>query len=228
MDYAARTARLLLGATAHPGGTALTRHLLAVAALAPRSRVLDVACGGGTTLGLLAQAGHRPLGVDVEPRAVRRACHRAPAVLADAHALPLITASLDAVVCECSVSTFADPTRALAEVARVLRPGGTFAMSDIRLDRNRADARVVAALDLLTTARADYAGLCEDAGLRVTHSEDRPQDARALTRRVRRRLAAVGARHAASTARACERAIDDGSLGYGLLIARRASTPATG
>ena len=222
MDYAARAVRLLLGATAHPGGEPLTRHLLEIAGLAPGSCVLDLACGGGTTLALLAGAGHRPIGVDVEPRAVARAGRSGPAVVADAHRLPLPAGSVDAVVCECSVSTFASPAVVLDEVVRVLRPGATFAMTDVLLDRDRAPHDVVAAVDRLTTAQADYAELCETAGLRVELTEDRPQDARALARRVRRRLAAVGARGGATTARACERAIDDGSLGYGLLVARRA------
>lgn len=221
VDYAAGTARLLLGATAHPGGTALTRHLLDVAGLAPGSFVLDLACGGGTTLGLLDAAGHAAVGVDVEPRAVARARRRAPAVVADAHHLPLPDGTFDAVVCECSVSTFAEPAAVLREVVRVLRPGGTFAMTDVLLDRDRAPADVVAAVDRLTTARAGYRQVCEDAGLRVELTEARPQDALALTRRVRRRLAWIGARRTASTARACERAIDDGSLGYGLLVALR-------
>jgi ubiquinone/menaquinone biosynthesis C-methylase UbiE len=155
VDYAAGTARLLLGATAHPGGTALTRHLLDVAGLAPGSFVLDLACGGGTTLGLLDAAGHAAVGVDVEPRAVARARRRAPAVVADAHHLPLPDGTFDAVICECSVSTFTSAPAALAEVARVLRPGGAFAMTDVVLDRDRAPAAVVAAVDRLTTAQAD-------------------------------------------------------------------------
>lgn len=223
MDYAARAVRLLLGATAHPGATALSRHLLQQAALPPGSLVLDVACGSGTTLALLADAGHLPVGVDVESRAVARAQRHAPAVVADAHRLPLQGGRWDAVVCECSVSTFAEPGAALREVARVLRPGGVFAMTDVLLDRDLAAPAVVTALDALTTARTvpAYAALCEAAGLTVQITEDRATDARALARRVRRRLAAVGARRAAATARACEQAIDDGALSYGLLVARR-------
>lgn len=222
MDYAARTARLLLGATAHPGGTALTRHLLAQTDLPPASRVLDLACGSGTTLRLLREAGHAPLGVDVAPAAVRLARRRAPAVVADAHRLPLADDAVDAVVCECAVSTFAEPDTALAEVARVLRPGGTFAMTDVLLVRDRADPAVVSAVDRVTTARplAEYAALCAAAGLEVGKTELRRQDAAELLHRVRRRLSLVGARRVVAALRACERAVDDGTLGYGLLVAR--------
>lgn len=223
MDSSARGARLLLGATAHPGGTALTRHLLDVAALPAGARVLDLACGAGTTLGLLTAAGHRPLGVDVEPRVVARARRRGQAVVADAHRLPLPDGAVDAVVCECAVSTFGRTSTALAEVARVLRPGGTFAMSDVLLDRAAAGADVVVAVDRVTTARTleDYAALCAGAGMEVVTTELRSGDARALLRRLRRRLSLVGARRVVTALRACERAVDDGTLGYGLLVARR-------
>jgi SAM-dependent methyltransferase len=223
VDYTRSAARWLLGATAHPGGEALTRHLLARLRLPTGALVADVACGDGATLGLLVRAGLLAVGVDVEPRAVARACTQATAVLGDAHALPLATGAYDAVVCECSVSTFTDPARAVTEMARLLRPGGQLAMTDIVLRRDLAAPQVVAAVDRLTGARTapGYAALLEAAGLRVVRSEDRAADARALTRRLSRRLAAVGARRAAATARACARAVDSGALSYTVLIAEK-------
>lgn len=223
MDYAAHTARWLLGASAHPGGQTLTRHLLHRAGLAPHAVVLDLACGAGSTLALLRDAGHLPFGVDVEPRSVARARRQAPAMVADAHHLPVRSSSVDAVVCECALSTFDRPAEVLAEAARVLRPGGTFAMTDVVLHRELAPATVVASIDRLTAARTlpDYAALVEQAGLGVQAAEDRSQDAATLARRVRRRLTAVGARRTAARARECEQAVSSGVLGYGLLVARR-------
>lgn len=221
MDYTRRAARLLLGATAHPGGEALTRHVLARLGLHAGDLVADVACGDGATLALLGRAGLLAVGVDVEPRAVAVARRRAPAVVGDAHALPLRSGAYDAVLVECAVSTFADPARALASAARVLRPGGQLAMTDVVLRRDLAPPEVVAAVDRLTTARTlpQYAALLAGAGLRVTRTEDRPDDALALCRRLARRLAVRGARGTASTARACARAVEEGSLSYGLLVA---------
>ncbi|MCW2613481.1 MAG: hypothetical protein JWN08_475, partial [Frankiales bacterium] len=57
MDYARRGARLLLGATAHPGGEALTRHVLGRLHLPVGALVADVACGDGATLRLLEDSG---------------------------------------------------------------------------------------------------------------------------------------------------------------------------
>lgn len=220
MDYARTGARWLLGATAHPGGTALTDHLLDRLDLPTGGLVADVACGDGTTLQRLERRGLLAVGVDVEPRAVARAGR---AVVGDAQALPLRTSAYDAVVCECAVSTFGDPGRALAEAARVLRPGGAFAMTDVLLRRDLAADEVVAAVDRLTTARAlpEYVALVEAAGLRVLRTEDRAADALALCRRLARRLALVGAARHASTARACARAVEAGALSYGLVVAVR-------
>ena len=221
MDYTRSAARWLLGATAHPGGERLTRHLLDRMRPAPGALVADVACGDGATLGVLTGRGLLAVGVDVEPRAVARARRRAAAVVGDAHHLPLVSGAYDGVVCECSVSTFAEPGRALSEMARVLRPGGALAMTDVVLRRDLAPDDVIAVVDRLTTARTlpGYAALVEQAGLRVVRSEDRSGDALALARRLTRRLTAVGARRHASTARACARAVESGALSYGLLLA---------
>jgi len=43
---------------------------------------------------------------------------------ADAHALPLADGSVDAVLCACVLCSVAQPPRALAELRRVLVPGG--------------------------------------------------------------------------------------------------------
>ena len=223
MDYTHNAVRWLLGATAHPGGPALTRHLLGRLHLPTGSLVADVACGDGVTLDLLARAGLLAVGVDVEPRAIARARRLAAAVVGDAHHLPLTSGAYDAVLCECAVSTFADPVLALSEMARLLRPGGRLGMTDVVLRRDLASAEVVAAVNRLTWARSvpDYAALVGAAGLRVVRTEDRSADALALTRRLARRLTAVGARGTASTARACARAVESGALSYALLVAEK-------
>lgn len=209
VDYASTLVRMLLGVTAHPGGLPLSRHLLDLLELKPGSLVADVACGRGSTLDLLAERGQLPIGVDLSSQHPR-------AVLGDAHALPLAATAYDAVLCECSLSTFARPEVALAEAARVLRPGGAYAMTDVLLDRELAGPVVVAAVDRLTKARTlqEYARLLEGAGLRVVTVQDRAADALALVRRLRLRLPLSW------TVRSCEQAVRGGALGYGLLVAR--------
>jgi arsenite methyltransferase len=139
--YQSDLARMLLGESFHPGGAALTAHLGELLQLAPASLVLDVACGEGASAILLAQRfGCRVLGIDYGEDAVRRANERVRDLglehlvsfqRGDAERLAVASASFDAVLCECSFCTFPDKTAAAAEFARVLKPGGRVAMSDL-------------------------------------------------------------------------------------------------
>jgi ubiquinone/menaquinone biosynthesis C-methylase UbiE len=54
--------------------------------------------------------------------------------------LPLPDASVDVVISNCVINLSPDKNRVIAEVARVLRPGGRFAVSDVIADPNMDDA----------------------------------------------------------------------------------------
>jgi malonyl-CoA O-methyltransferase len=93
-------------------------------------RVLDVGCGAGRYLGLLAQRGaSRVVGVDPEPAMLARA--GALVACAGLPRLPIGSAAFDVVLCALVVGHLPDLPRALAELARVLRPGGTLVYSDV-------------------------------------------------------------------------------------------------
>lgn len=88
------------------------------------SRVLDLACGSAPTGDLLRCT--RYVGVDLSLGELRRAAARGvPVAQADASALPVADAAVDAVVCSMSLQLL-PLASTLAEVRRVLRPGGTF------------------------------------------------------------------------------------------------------
>jgi ubiquinone/menaquinone biosynthesis C-methylase UbiE len=115
--------------------------LLEAARLAPGQKVLDVACGAGAiTLRAAAAVGPagQATGVDlsgrmVEAARIRTATGGGPANLRfermDAEALELPTAAFDAVLCSLGLMYLPDPERALAEMRRVLRPGGRLALA---------------------------------------------------------------------------------------------------
>lgn len=116
------------GVTEHLGGLKATRRLLRLCRLGRGQRVLEVGCGSGYTSALLSGR----LGawtVSVEP--VRPLLEQARSRLgtwahfaeASALALPFRDASFDAVIAE-SVLLFTEPSLALREFARVVRPGG--------------------------------------------------------------------------------------------------------
>ena len=72
--YDSDAAKLLLGDSLHPGGTALTERLGAMLNLGPRMRVLDVAAGRGTSaLTLAARFGCEVTGLDYSRRNIEAA-----------------------------------------------------------------------------------------------------------------------------------------------------------
>jgi SAM-dependent methyltransferase len=90
-------------------------------------RVLDVGCGTGGFAEAAVAAGARAWGVDASGEAVAIAALRlAPARVARAHAeaLPYAGGAFDVVHCYSTLEHVADAGRALAEMLRVLRPGG--------------------------------------------------------------------------------------------------------
>jgi SAM-dependent methyltransferase len=111
----------------------LHRYFLA-RALCRGLDVLDVAAGEGYGSALLAQTARSVIGVEVTTEAVAHAAtaYRGPNLRfleGDARFLPLDDASVDAVVSFETIEHFYEHDQFLAEVRRVLRPGGRFIVS---------------------------------------------------------------------------------------------------
>jgi SAM-dependent methyltransferase len=104
---------------------ALVRDLLGEA-LRPGQRVLDAGCGpGGNSAWLLPQSS--VVGVDIEPIAVRLARERHPGMdvrEGSITSLPFEDGAFDLVLVLTVLAHVEDDRGAVAEVARVLRPGG--------------------------------------------------------------------------------------------------------
>ncbi|GAC1342401.1 MAG: hypothetical protein NVSMB18_16340 [Acetobacteraceae bacterium] len=96
--------------------------------------VLDVASGEGYGTALLAQTAKSAIGVEISPQSARHAAasYRTPNLRyleGDARALPLGDASVDAVVSFETIEHFYEHDQFIAEIKRVLRPGGRLIIS---------------------------------------------------------------------------------------------------
>jgi SAM-dependent methyltransferase len=103
-----------------------------VADVAPGSHVLDVACGTGIVARRAAAKGATVVGVDLNEQMLQVARDVAPDiewVAADAADLPLDDESFDLVFCQQGLQFMSDPAAAVAEMRRVVAPGGRLTMS---------------------------------------------------------------------------------------------------
>jgi SAM-dependent methyltransferase len=94
--------------------------------------VIDLGCGEGRGSRELRALGHRVVGADYSPTLIRAAvasCPAIPVVRADAAALPFARQSADLVVACMSLLDFDDFEGAVAEIGRVLRPGGQLCLA---------------------------------------------------------------------------------------------------
>ena len=94
--------------------------------------VIDLGCGEGRGSRELRALGHRVVGADYSPtltRAARASCPAIPVLRADAAALPFAGQSADLVVACMALLDFDDLGGAVAEIGRVLRPGGQLCLA---------------------------------------------------------------------------------------------------
>jgi ubiquinone/menaquinone biosynthesis C-methylase UbiE len=101
----------------------------------PVGTALDAACGTGRHAAYLVALGHEVIGVDATPEMLAVARAKIPegefheGELTD---LPLADDSVDLAVCGIAASHVPELAAVLAELARVLRPGGHLVLSDSR------------------------------------------------------------------------------------------------
>jgi SAM-dependent methyltransferase len=161
------------------------------AGLAPGQTVLDLGAGAGldafVARGIVGEAG-RVLGVDFTPEMVERARANAAKLgygnvqfeHGDIEQLPFADASVDVIVSNCVLNLVPDKARAFAEMARVLRPGGHFCISDV-VSRGQVSPSVRTSAELYAGCvagavdQSDYLAMLRRAGFeRVEVVAERP------------------------------------------------------
>ncbi len=248
--YQSDIVRMLLGDVLHPGGLALTRHLGEVIGIGPDDPVLDVACGRGTSAVHLAERfGCRVTGLDYGLENIAAAeAHAADRGVADlitfrqgdAEGLPFEDGSFDAIISECSFCTFPDKATAAAEMARVLRTNGRLGLTDMTVSGSLPDdiQSLLAWVACVAGAGTseDYVATLQAAGFTDFALEDQRDALLDMVAGVRRKLLGVelaaglgkldlGDLDLSEGKRLARRAvelIEEGTVGYTLIAARKA------
>lgn len=122
-----------------PSGAFAMLHWLAEArarlvppASRPRAVLVDVGCGAGLLAPHVRGKGYRHLGVDLVSSALElAAAHGVTALRADATALPLASGCADVVAAGELLEHVTDLSGTVAEVCRVLRPGGLLVLDTL-------------------------------------------------------------------------------------------------
>jgi SAM-dependent methyltransferase len=137
--------------------------------------VVDLGSGGGLDVFLAAkQVGPngRAIGIDMTPAMIERARTNAAAAgytnvefhLANIDKLPLPDASVDCVISNCVLNLAPDKPAVFREIARVLKPGGRLAVSDIALKGELPEA--------IASSLAAYVGCIAGAIRMETYREE--------------------------------------------------------
>jgi arsenite methyltransferase len=153
----------------------------AVAELHEGETVLDLGSGAGADVLIAARRvgpTGRAIGLDMTDEMLelaRRNAAEAGATNVEfrkgyIEELPLADASVDVVISNCVINLSADKHKVIREAARVLRPGGRFAVSDVIADRDmdaatRADMQQWTGCIAGALTRSEFAAALYDAGL---------------------------------------------------------------
>ena len=201
--YSSELARLILGDSLHPGGLRATNRLGRAMGLQPGWRVLDLACGLGNSATAISRVFRchvtgLELGREAAVASRQRSLNEpvpasASFVRGDAEMPPFRSGVFDAVIIECATSLFVDKPAAIAEVRRLLRPGGVLGLSDVTVEPGSLPPELDSTVGMmlcLTDALpvAGYPALLEAAGFDMFECSDLSDEVLSLLNELRGKL----------------------------------------
>lgn len=167
----------------------------AIASLQPGEVVVDLGSGGGFDCFLAGPkvgATGRVIGVDMTPEMLAKARRNIASYekstglsnvefrLGEIEYLPLADASVDVVISNCVINLSSDKRQVWQEIARILKPGGRVAASDMALLQPLPEA-VMELMEALVgcvsgaVLMSDYQAMIEEAGLKVLKLNAKPE-----------------------------------------------------
>jgi ubiquinone/menaquinone biosynthesis C-methylase UbiE len=164
--------------------TRIMEHMVELSGVTPQARVLDVACGPGFVAMAFAPKCRAVVGIDATDRliararaeAARRGLGNVAFMLGNVERMPFASGEFDVASCRFAFHHFARPRVVLAEMARVLRPGGRMVIVDMTTSDDPAKSDYHNRIERLcdpSHARAlpisEWERLLADAGLKITH-----------------------------------------------------------
>jgi ubiquinone/menaquinone biosynthesis C-methylase UbiE len=172
---------------------ALTQVFIDALGEAAHGSVLDVACGPGILSAAIAKTARRVVAFDLTRKGRTKAKQPCPDAglgnvtfrEGNAAELPFADGDFDAVMTRLSVHHFDRPGRAMSEIFRVLRPGGSFVIADVISSEVPTEAELQNAIEILRDPShvrmlpgSELAALVRSAGFAIESlaSWDKPRE----------------------------------------------------
>jgi ubiquinone/menaquinone biosynthesis C-methylase UbiE len=162
----------------------ILQNMVELADIAQTGRALDVACGPGFVAMAFAPSCRAVIGIDATDlliararvEATRRGLENIAFVLGNVERMPFATEEFDAAACRFAFHHFAHPYELLAEMARVLRPGGRMVIVDqttsedpAKSDYHNRIERLCDPSHVRAIPVSEWERMINEAGLEVTY-----------------------------------------------------------